>query len=41
MVDRKEDQSTQFRDTSAGNFEQATKTVTQSKLIRRSPMRKP
>ena len=32
MVDRKEDQSTQFRDTSAGNFEQATKTVTQKQV---------
>ena len=32
MVDRKEDQSTQFRDTSSGNFEQAAKTATQTQV---------
>ena len=32
MVDRKEDQSTQFRDTSSGNFEQAAKTATQTEV---------
>ena len=32
MVDRKEDQSTQFRDTSSGNFEQAKNIATQTQV---------
>ena len=32
MVDRKEDQSTQFRDTSSGNFEQAKNIVAQMQV---------
>ena len=32
MVDRKEDQSTQFRDTSSGNFEQAKNIATQTEV---------
>ena len=32
MVDRKEDQSTQFRETSSGNFEQAKNIATQTQV---------